>query len=101
VTEYLRKSPWRSRGGAERCARAVTAAIKRFHGRLAGAVDEEGQPHAVLRGFAGHLHEYLLVPSGRGGGWARGWAAAEYPGCFTYEPPRGVIWEKKGGLLPQ
>jgi len=79
----------------------VTAAIKRFHGRLAGAVDEEGQPHAVLRGFAGHLHEYLLVPSGRGGGWARGWAAAEYPGCFTYEPPRGVIWEKKGGLLPQ
>ena len=93
VTEYLRKSPWRSRGGAERCVRAVTAAIKRFHGRLARAVDANGQPHAVLRGFAGHLQEYLLGPSGRGGGCARGWAAAHYPGCFTYERPRGVLWK--------
>jgi hypothetical protein len=101
VTEFLRKSPWRSRGGAERCARAVTAAIKRFHWRLAGAVDAEGGSHPVLRGFARHLHEYLLVPSGRGGGWARGWAAKEYPGCFTYEPPRGVVWKKNGGVLPQ
>jgi hypothetical protein len=101
VTEYLRKSPWRSRGGAERCVRAVTAAIKRFQGRLAGAVDAEGRPHALLRGFARHLHEYLLVPSGRGGGWARSWAAKEYPRCFTYEPPRGVVWKKDGGVLPQ
>jgi hypothetical protein len=36
VTEFLRKSPWRSRGGAERCVRAVTAAIKRLHVRLPG-----------------------------------------------------------------
>ena len=31
VTEFLRKSPWRSRGGAERCVRAVAMAIKRLH----------------------------------------------------------------------
>jgi hypothetical protein len=101
VTEFLRKSPWRSRGGAERCVRAVTAAIKRFHAHLAAAVDSEGQPHPVLRAFARHLHEYLLVPSGRGGGYARGWAAAEFPACFTYEPPAGVVWTGKDGVLPQ
>jgi hypothetical protein len=99
VTEFLRKSPWRSRGGAERCVRAVTAAIKRLHVRLAGAVDAEGKPHPVLQAFARHLYEHLLVPSGRSGGYARGWAAAEYPGCFTYEPPRGVVWSAEGGGL--
>ncbi len=101
VTEFLRKSPWRSRGGAERCVRAVTAAIKRLHQHLSGAVDAEGRPHPVLQAFAGHLHGHLLVPSGRGGACARGWAAATYPGCFTYEPPPGVVWDGKRGSLPQ
>jgi hypothetical protein len=101
VTEFLRKSPWRSRGGAERCVRAVTAAIKRFHAHLAAAVGAEGQPHPVLRAFARHLYDHLLAPSGRGGGYARGWAAAEFPGCFTYEPTAGVVWSGKDSLLPQ
>jgi hypothetical protein len=92
VSEFLRKSPWRSRGGAERCVRAVTAALKRLHTHLAAAVDAQGQPHQVLRAFARHLYEHLLVPSGRAGGCARGWPAANYPGCFTYEPPKGVVW---------
>jgi hypothetical protein len=30
VSEFLCKSPWRSRGGAERCVRAVTVAVKRL-----------------------------------------------------------------------
>jgi len=67
VTEFLRKSPWRSRGGAARCVRAVSAAIKRLHVRLAQAVHAEGKPHPVLQAFARHLFEHLLVPSGRGG----------------------------------
>jgi hypothetical protein len=92
ITEFLRKSPWHSRGGAERCVRAVTRAIKRLHARLAQAVDAKGLPHPVLRGFALHLHEYLLVPSGRGGGYARAQAASGSAGCLTYEPPSGVIW---------
>jgi hypothetical protein len=92
ITEFLRKSPWRSRGGAERCVRAVTRAIKRLHARLARAVDAKGLPHPVLRGFAQHLHAHLLVPSGRGGGCARAQAGSGSAGCLTYEPPRGVIW---------
>jgi hypothetical protein len=34
ITEHLRKSPWLSRHGAERCVRAVAVAIKRLHARL-------------------------------------------------------------------
>jgi hypothetical protein len=98
ITEFLRKSPWRSRGGAERCVRAVTMAIKRFHSHLAQAMGSQGQPHPVLRAFAAHLHEHLLVPSGRGGGFARSWAHANYPGCFTYEPPKGVLWNAGCGI---
>jgi hypothetical protein len=54
----------------------VTRAIKRLHARLARAVDAKGRPHPVLRGFALHLHEHLLVPSGRGGGYARAQAGS-------------------------
>jgi hypothetical protein len=93
VTEHLRQSPWLSRHGAERSARAVTAAIKRLHARLAAAVDAAGRPDEVLRAFALHLHEYLLVPSGRGSANARARAVFGSVGWFTYEPPRGVVWE--------
>ena len=94
ITEFLRKSPWRSRGGAERCVQAVGRAIKRLHSRLAQAVDAQGQPHPVLRAFAWHLHECLLVPSGRGGGHGGPRPASAPAGCFTYEPLAGVLWTK-------
>jgi len=99
VTEYLRKSPWRSRHGAERCVRAVSMAIKRLHAGLARAVDGEGGPHPVLQAFARHLHEHLLVPSGRGGGHGGARLASAPAGCFTYEPPAGVVWNGRDGLL--
>jgi hypothetical protein len=93
VTEYLRKSPWLSRHGADRCVEAVATAIGRFHAHLAGALDAEGKPDAVLRAFAPHLLEHLLAPSGRGCGRAGTWLASVPAGCFTYEPPSGVVWE--------
>src|ERR1017187_4264175 len=92
ITDFLRKNPWRSRHRAERCVRAVTVTIKRVHTRLAGAVDAEGKPHAVLQAFARHLYEHLLIPSGRGGGHGGARVAAAPAGCFTYEPPAGVVW---------
>jgi hypothetical protein len=93
ITEGLRQSPWLSRHGAERCARAVGVAIKRLHARLAAAVDAEGKPDKVVRAFALHLHEYLLVPSGRGGGYAGEQAVSGFEGCFSYQAPKGVLWE--------
>jgi hypothetical protein len=92
VTEFLRKSPWRSRGGAERCVEAVGKAIRRLYRHLCGAMDGAGMPHPVLRAFGRHLHDYLLIPSGRGGGRGGARLASAPGGCFTYEPPPGVAW---------
>ena len=99
VTEFLRKSPRRSRGGAERCVEAVGKAIRRLYRHLCGAMDGAGMPHPVLQAFGRHLNEYLLLPSGRGGG--RGGARlASAPGrCFTYEPPATVVWESQVSSL--
>ena len=97
ITERLRQSPWLSHHGAERCAQAVALAIKRLHARLAGDVDAEGKPDEVLRGFALHLHEYLLVPSRRAGSHARKQACAPV-GCFIYMPPEGVVWNDAHGV---
>ena len=39
-----------------------------------------------------HLREHLLIPSGRGGGHGGVRAVTAFGGCFTYEPPAGVVW---------
>jgi hypothetical protein len=101
VTEFLRKSLWRSRGGAERCVRAVTMAIRRFYSHLAGAVDAQGGSHPVLQAFGRHLREHLMTPSGRGGDHRKARALSPFAGCYTYEPPPGVVWAGKKGLLPK
>jgi hypothetical protein len=92
ILEFLRKNSWRTRDNAGRCVGAVAIAIKRFYARLAKAVDAEGRPHPVLQSFARHLREHLLVPSGRGGGHGGARASWSRAGCFTYEPPTGVVW---------
>jgi hypothetical protein len=92
ILDYLRKNPWRSRDGAQKCVRAITIAMKRLHEHLAESVDAEGNPHPVLQEFGEHLFRYMLVPSGRGGG--QGGARAFVGGCFTYEPPPGVVWAR-------
>ncbi len=91
ITEHLRQSPWLSRQGAERCARAVAVAIQRLHDHLATAVDVEGRPAEVLRAFARHLLTHLLTPSGRGGANDRDLAWAPV-GCFIYVPPAAAKW---------
>lgn len=101
IADFMRKNPWRSRDCAQRCVRAVSMAIKRLHAHLARAVDGEGNPHPVLRAFARHLDEHLLIPSGRGGAHGGVRAAAARAGCFTYQPPPGVVWATRAALLPK
>ncbi len=101
ITEFLRQSPWRSQSGAERYVRAVARAIWRLHRQLGRAVDAGRFPHPVLRAFGRHLHEYLLIPSGRGGGRGGARLASAPGGCLTYEPPLGVVWGGAEGLSPK
>jgi hypothetical protein len=92
ITEFLRKNSWRSQDNAQKCVRAVARAIQRLHSHLAGAVDAHGKPHPVLQGFARHLDQYLLTPSGRGGSRGGPRSLSAPGGCFAYEPPAGVVW---------
>ncbi len=90
--EFQRSHPWRAGDAAQRAAAAVAKALHRLHRHLAEAVDAFGRPHPVFRGFAAHLKNHLLIPSGRS--CARGGPrpGAGRAGCFTYEPPAGVEW---------
>ena len=94
ILEFLRKNPWRSPDSTQKCVRAVNKAIKRLCRRLGRAVDAAGKPHPVLQHFARHLHKHLLIPSGRGGGHGGARAVTAFGGCFTYEPPPGVVWRR-------
>jgi hypothetical protein len=94
ILEFLRRNSWRSQDNTQKCVRAVNRAIKRFHAYLAWGVDAEGKKHPVLQAFAEHLRKHLLVPSGRGGGFGGARGVAAPGGCFTYEPPPGVVWNR-------
>jgi len=43
---------------------------------------------------ARHLRKHLLIPSGRGARLGRVRAATGLGGCFTCEPPPGVVWKR-------
>ena len=87
-------------------------AIRRFHSHLAEAVEAQGEPHPVLQAFGRHLREHLMTPSGRDGDHRKARALSSFAGCYTYEPPPGVVWsaecrvpsaecEQGKGLLPK
>jgi hypothetical protein len=97
IADFMRKHPWRSRDCLQKCARVVGLSIRCLHARLAAAVDAEGKPNPVLRAFARHLNEHLLIPSDGGGIPGRFRLGAALPGWFTYEPPPGVVWESEDG----
>jgi hypothetical protein len=101
IAEYQREHPWRSRECVQKCAQFVSSAIRRLHARLAGAVDSEGKPHPVLQAFARHLNEHLLIASDGGGIPGRFRVGAALPGCFTYKPPPGVVWDGWGIRRPR
>jgi hypothetical protein len=98
ITEFQRKHPWRTRDCAQKYVRAVAMAIRRLHGHLVSAVNAVGAPHPVLQAFALHLHEHVLIPSGRGGGHGGARLTSAPAGCFTYEPPQGVVWSAECGM---
>jgi hypothetical protein len=91
IYAFQKKHPARARDTAQKAVHAVRTAILRFHDHLAKAVSADGSPHPVLCPFAWHLEQHLLIPSGRYSK-SRNRLRAGLAGCFTYEPPAGVIW---------
>jgi hypothetical protein len=89
---YQESNSAQVRDSASRCVRAVTMALKRLYNHLAAACLASGQPHEVLRAFANHIFQHLIIPSGRYSGTSRGRRASGVAGRFTYEPPKGVVW---------
>jgi hypothetical protein len=77
---------------AQKAVRAVRWTLTRFNKHLATAVDPRGNPHPVLRAFAAHLQEHLLIPSARYCKTGGAPTIARVAGTFTYEPPSGVKW---------
>ena len=90
--DYETNHGLRVRDCARKAADAVGRAIKRFHQHLATSTGPDGQPHPVLRAFADHLKQFLLVPSGRDGNHGGARARRGSGGCFNYQPPTGVRW---------
>jgi hypothetical protein len=79
---------------AARAVERVRKAILRLHAHLAAALDENQQPHSVLREFAEHLRKHLILPSARFTKSKTSRNQAGVAGTFTYEPPPGVVWER-------
>jgi hypothetical protein len=92
IAQFQREHGRRSKDSARRAADAVRRAIRRLHQRLDSALDRDGSPHTVLRPFAAHLREHLIIPSARYCGPAAKRARGPLAGCFTYESPAGVVW---------
>jgi hypothetical protein len=91
--EFQKKHARRSRDSAQNAADAVRLAIHRFQRRLYSAMDMNGRPNPVLRGFAEHIEKYILIPSARYSRHGRSGARKGLAGCFVYERPEGVLWE--------
>jgi hypothetical protein len=93
LAEARREVDRKPRSGAGKCVEAVRKALWRLHDDYADARDCEGRPDRVLRRFAKHLKEHLLIPSSRYSRRRNGRQRAGVAGCFIYERPPGVVWE--------
>ena len=92
IYAFQKKNLSRTRSVAQKASDAVGKAIKRFHQRLAKAVDSDGNPHPVLRAFAVHIKQHILIPSGRGSGHGGSRPPHGCGGFFTYQRPLRTAW---------
>jgi len=66
ILTFQKKNVAKTSNQASRASHSVAKAIKRLHQRLANAVTTAGRPHLLLRHFARHIRNGILIPSGRG-----------------------------------
>jgi hypothetical protein len=89
---YESKQSKRVRDSAQKAVHAVRTAIKRLNTKLASARNADGTPNSLLRAFAAHIEQFILLPSTPRAGRFSSQPGPGSPGCFTYEPPAGVHW---------
>jgi hypothetical protein len=70
----------RAKDGAEKAVKTVRRALTRFHEQLKNAVDENGNPHHLLRAFAKHIFEQIILPS------------RATPSHLVHHPLPGISW---------
>jgi hypothetical protein len=92
LAAFQKQHSRRSVNTAQQLVRTIRQAISRLYLHLAAATDRQGNPHPVLRPFAEHINNYLIKPSARFASSGSPHARTGLAGCFTYEPPQGVIW---------
>jgi hypothetical protein len=92
LAAFQKQHSRRSVDTAQRLVRTIRQAISRLYLHLAAATDRQGNPHPTLRPFAEHINNHLLKPSARFASSGSPHARTGLAGCFTYEPPSGVIW---------
>jgi len=92
IYAFQKKNPLQIADQAQKAVRSVREAIRHLHRSLATANSSDGAPDPILRQFGFHLLRYLLIPSARYSKAGRGRTKTGVAGCFTYEPPPGVIW---------
>ena len=90
INEWVRKYQRGTVAGEQKQARAISVGLLRLINDLERATGRKREPMPVLRAFGRHLRTYLWEASGRAPGRP---GKSNHPGCFTYEPPAGVVWE--------
>jgi hypothetical protein len=90
IYAFQKKNLSRTTSVAQKASHSVGMAIKRLQQRLAKAVNADGTPNKVLRRFAAHIKQYILIPSGRGN--HGGMRVQGCGGFFNYELPPTVVW---------
>jgi hypothetical protein len=77
---------------SQNAVRAVRWTLKSLHKDLATGLDANENWDVVIRIFASHIQNYILIPSARYQKTGRHQSIARASGCFTYEPPLGIKW---------
>lgn len=83
INVWARKYQRGTVAGEQKQARAISVGLWRLIKDLERATGRKQEPVPVLRAFGRHLRTHLWEASHRIGVRA---------GCFTYEPPEGVVW---------
>jgi len=89
INDWVRKHQRGTEAGEQKQVRAISAGLLRLIKELERATGRKREPVPVLRAFGRHLRTHLWEASGRSSG-RRGRPGRS--GCFTYEPPPGVVW---------